>query len=42
MARHIEFVHPVSGKMISLTAPVPDDTLWQALAGQATTPDKHI
>lgn len=36
MARHIEFVHPVSGKTISLTAPVPDDTLWQALASQAT------
>lgn len=31
MARHIEFVHPVSGKMISLTAPVPDDPLWHAL-----------
>ena len=31
MARHIEFVHPVSGKTISLTAPVPDDPLWHAL-----------
>jgi len=31
MARHIEFVHPVSGKQISLTAPVPDDPLWHAL-----------
>jgi 23S rRNA pseudouridine1911/1915/1917 synthase len=31
MARHIEFVHPVSGKLISLTAPVPQgDALWQA------------
>jgi 23S rRNA pseudouridine1911/1915/1917 synthase len=31
MARHIEFVHPVSGKLISLTAPVPKgDALWQA------------
>lgn len=30
MAHHIEFVHPVSGKLISLTAPVPDDPLWKA------------
>lgn len=30
-ARHIEFIHPVSGQQISLTAPVPDDTLWKAL-----------
>lgn len=31
MARHIEFIHPVSGKPISLTAPVPaGDPLWQA------------
>lgn len=31
MARHIEFVHPVSKKLISLTAPVPQgDPLWQA------------
>lgn len=29
MARHIEFVHPVSGKQVSVTAPVPaDDVLW--------------
>ncbi|MDE6489931.1 MAG: RluA family pseudouridine synthase [Muribaculaceae bacterium] len=31
IARHIEFIHPVSGKEISLTAPVPDDPLWKAL-----------
>lgn len=31
-AHRIEFVHPVSGKPIDLTAPVPDDTLWRALA----------
>ncbi|MDE7335181.1 MAG: RNA pseudouridine synthase, partial [Muribaculaceae bacterium] len=31
MARHIEFIHPVSGKPVSLTAPVPEgDALWQA------------
>lgn len=33
MARHIEFIHPVSKQPISLTAPVPaDDNLWNALA----------
>ena len=32
-ARRIEFVHPVSKLPISITAPVPDDALWQALAG---------
>ncbi len=35
MARHIEFVHPVSGKKISLTAPVPEDNLWKALEADA-------
>lgn len=30
MARRIEFVHPVSGKPLSLTAPLPPDPLWQA------------
>ena len=30
-ARKIEFVHPVSKLSISITAPVPDDTLWKAL-----------
>ena len=37
MARHIEFEHPVSHQLISVTAPVPDDTLWQALAAQFNT-----
>ena len=32
IARHIEFEHPVSHQLISVTAPVPDDVLWQALA----------
>lgn len=33
MARHIEFTHPVSGKQISVTAPIPaEDNLWQALS----------
>lgn len=30
-ARRICFVHPVSGKEIDITAPVPDDNLWHAL-----------
>lgn len=30
IARHIEFVHPVSGELISLTAPLPADPIWQA------------
>ena len=29
-ARHVEFVHPVSKELISVTAPVPDDNLWRA------------
>ena len=33
IARHIEFEHPVSHQFISVTAPVPEDNLWQALAG---------
>ncbi len=32
LARHIEFIHPVSKKPISVTAPVPADNLWQAFA----------
>lgn len=32
MARSIEFVHPVSGQPVHVTAPVPDDNLWHALA----------
>lgn len=32
MARRVQFVHPVSGKEIDVTAPVPTgDNLWQAL-----------
>lgn len=33
IARRIKFVHPVSGKDIDLTAPVPDDRLWRDLEG---------
>ncbi len=35
LAREIRFVHPVSGKEIHVTAPVPRDPLWQALAEKA-------
>ena len=31
-AHHLEFVHPVSKEAISVTAPVPDDNLWKAIA----------
>ena len=31
LARNIRFEHPVSHKMIDVTAPVPDDNLWKAL-----------
>ena len=34
LARGVEFVHPVSKKIISVTAPLPDDNLWQAIAPQ--------
>lgn len=33
-ARRIQFTHPVSGKNIDVTAPVPEDVLWQALENQ--------
>lgn len=32
LARNVKFVHPVSKEQIDVTAPVPDDNLWQALA----------
>ena len=31
IARRIRFTHPVSGKEIDLTAPVPDERLWREL-----------
>lgn len=31
-AREISFIHPVSKEPITITAPVPDDTLWKALS----------
>ena len=30
LSRHMEFVHPVSKETIKVTAPLPDDALWQA------------
>ena len=36
LARRIEFDHPVSKQHIDLTAPLPDDRLWQALGQIAT------
>lgn len=36
MARRVRFIHPVSGKEIDVTAPVPDDTLWHALEEAAS------
>jgi 23S rRNA pseudouridine1911/1915/1917 synthase len=33
-ARKIEFIHPVSKQLISITAPVPDDTLWNFFESQ--------
>lgn len=33
MARRVQFIHPVSGTQIDVTAPIPaNDNLWQALA----------
>ena len=31
-ARKIEFIHPVSKENICITAPIPEDSLWQQLA----------
>lgn len=32
IARNVKFIHPVSGKEIDVTAPVPsNDNLWKAL-----------
>lgn len=29
-ARHIEFIHPVKKETVSIEAPLPDDTIWNA------------
>ncbi len=38
-AYKIEFEHPVSHRMISVTAPVPDDNLWRAFGDIASAPE---
>ena len=30
MSRHVQFIHPVSQKLIAVEAPLPDDRLWKA------------
>ena len=32
LARHVEFIHPVSKKLISVDAPLPKDNLWRDIA----------
>lgn len=36
MARRIQFIHPVSGKKIDITAPLPAEALWQAFSKVVT------
>lgn len=40
IARHIEFIHPVSGNPVSLTAPLPPDPIWQAAESSIQTPEQ--
>lgn len=37
LARHIEFVHPVSKQRVSVTAPLPDGGIWKSLAERIAT-----
>ncbi len=34
-AREVRFIHPVTGETVTLTAPVPGETLWRALEEMA-------
>lgn len=36
MARRIQFIHPVSGEKIDITAPLPAEALWQAFSKVVT------
>jgi 23S rRNA pseudouridine1911/1915/1917 synthase len=36
-ARKLEFKHPVSGEIIKIVAPVPDDKLWNFFESEVTT-----
>ena len=38
LSRRAEFIHPVSKERITVEAPLPDDPLWQALAGNIKIP----
>lgn len=38
-SHRITFEHPVSGQIIDITAPVPDDNLWKALSMKAVSSD---
>lgn len=31
LSRHVEFVHPVSKEIISVTSPLPEDNLWRGM-----------
>jgi len=37
LARRVTFRHPVTGNDITIEAPIPDETLWQALDSRRTT-----
>lgn len=36
LSHRIEFIHPVIGKPIDITAPLPDDNLWRAIAADVS------
>ena len=40
-AHRVTFVHPVSGNLIDVTAPLPDDPLWQAFAATVAQNDSR-
>jgi 23S rRNA pseudouridine1911/1915/1917 synthase len=40
-AHRVTFVHPVSGNLIDVTAPLPDDPLWQAFAAAVAQNDSR-
>lgn len=42
LARKIEFEHPVSRQLISVTAPVPDEKVWHELEKQALSATEKI
>lgn len=42
IAKHISFTHPVSGKKISLDAPLPDQRIWRELEAIANENQQQI